>query len=87
MDRVLKPNGKVIIDFVADAERKRLDGTIIKGRDRPEYTLDAAKKILEDIFKNFKIKIHVSELVDDLQKTDPPYTLSCKFIILTADKK
>jgi len=87
IDRVLKPNGKIVIDFVADAERKRLNGEIIKSKGRSTYTLIEAKKILENIFKTYKIKMYVSELVDDLQKTDPPYTLSCKFIILVADKK
>ena len=86
IDRVLRPNGKIVIDFVADGERKRLNGKIIKSRGRPTYTLIEAKKMLEDIFKTYRIKMYVSELVDDLQKTDPPYTLNCKFIILVADK-
>lgn len=85
--RVLKPNGKVIIDFATDIKRISPSGkSIIFGKE-PLYTLEHAKKTLKDLFNNYNVQMRESKVVEDFEAANPPYTLNCKFIILIADKK
>lgn len=88
IDRVLKPNGKVVIDFAVDISRTSLNGngrSIIFGKE-PLYTLKEAIIVLKTLFENYKIQIHTSEVLEDFQGANPPYTLRCKFVVLIAEK-
>lgn len=87
IDRVLKPKGRVIIDFATDIKRTSPTGKIITFGKEPLYTLEDAKKTLRNLFRNYQIEIHDSEVVEDFEAANPPYTLNCKFVILIADKK
>ncbi len=88
IDRLLKPSGRVIIDFAADVKRIRFDRKPYIIKDEPKYTLAEAKTTLGNLFKNYKIKMYESEVPEEvLKEADPPYTFSCKFILLIADKK
>jgi ubiquinone/menaquinone biosynthesis C-methylase UbiE len=87
MDRVLKPNGRVIIDFATDIKRTSPSGKLITFGKEPLYTLEDAKKTLKNIFRNYQIELQDSEVVEDFEAANPPYTLNCKFVILIADKK
>ncbi|MFH1420395.1 MAG: class I SAM-dependent methyltransferase [Candidatus Aenigmatarchaeota archaeon] len=87
IDRVLKPSGKVIIDFAADIRRIAPNGkSIIFGKE-PLYTMKDAKITLRELFKNYKTKIHESEVMEDFEGANPPYMLTCRFVILIAHKK
>lgn len=87
IDRILKLNGKVIIDFATDIKRTSLSGkSIIFGKE-PLYTLKDAKSTLKNLFRNYWIQIYESEVVEDFETANLPYTLNCKFVILIADKK
>ena len=88
IDRVLKRTGIVIIDFSTDVKRVRLDGKPYIIKDEPKYTLTEAKTTLRNLFKNYKIKMYESEVPEEiLKEANPPYTFSCKFILLVADKE
>lgn len=87
IDRVLKPNGKVIIDFATDIKRTSPSGKLITFGKEPLYTLEDAKRTLKNLFRNYQIEVHKSEVVEDFEAANPPYTLNCKLIILIADKK
>lgn len=87
IDRVLKQKGRVIIDFATNIKRISADGKPVIFGNEPLYNLNEAKKILGKIFKDYKVKIYESEVVENFQKADPSYILNCKFIILIADKK
>lgn len=87
MDRVLKSNGKTIIDFATDARRIRLDtGEPYTIKTRADYSHKEAKIFLKDIFKNYKLNMYESEVVEEFQGAHPAYKLNCKFIILVANK-
>lgn len=86
INRVLKPNGQVIIDFATDIKRVSPSGKLIIFGKEPLYRLQDAKKTLKDLFKNYKMQMSESEVVEDFEAANPPYTLNCKFIILIADK-
>jgi len=87
ISRVLKINGRLIIDFATNIKRtSKSGGPVIFGKE-PLYTLTEARIILREIFKDYKIRIYESDVIETFQKANPPYILNCKFIILIADKK
>ncbi|MBN2095760.1 MAG: class I SAM-dependent methyltransferase [Candidatus Aenigmarchaeota archaeon] len=86
MDRVLKPNGKVIIDFAADITRKSPEGNLITFGDEPLYTMERAKCLLKSIFRNYETNMFESEVTEDYERANPPYRLDCKFVILSGKK-
>lgn len=85
MNRVLKSGGRIFIDFATDINRITNEGKPLKSISRISYTLDEAKTILKEVFKNFKIQIHES-YVNESVEGHPPYKFTSKFIILIADK-
>ncbi len=74
--RVLKPKGKIIIDFGADIKREYF-GEVKKYKNLPEYTLDQAKKILRNLLPGYAMKMYQSNFYDDL-RTDPEFPVSSK---------
>ena len=86
MDRILKPDGKVIIDLATDIKRTSSSDKMIKIGKEPLHTLDIAKKMLKQLFREYKVEIQESEVIEHVEAANPPYTLNCKFVILVADK-
>ncbi len=87
IDRILKSNGKIIIDFATDIKRVSPNGKLIVFGDEPQYTLDEAKEILKEVFKKYKIKIQELQVFEEeFKAADPPYKFSCKGILLVAEK-
>jgi SAM-dependent methyltransferase len=86
INRVLKPNGKVMIDFATDIKRASPEGKPVIFGKEPLYSLVDAKSALRNLFRDYKIKMSESEVVEDFEAANPPYTLSCKFLILVAIK-
>ncbi|MBN2095691.1 MAG: class I SAM-dependent methyltransferase [Candidatus Aenigmarchaeota archaeon] len=84
--RVLRPGGRVILDFSADIKRFSPDGKLVTFGKEPLYTLNDAKKTLEVLFREYKTEMHDSAVVEDFEGANPPYTLNCKFVILIAKK-
>ncbi|MBU1205279.1 MAG: class I SAM-dependent methyltransferase [Nanoarchaeota archaeon] len=87
IDRILKSNGRVIIDFATDVKRTSPDGKLVTFGKEPSYTLKDAKSTLKKLFKNYKIKMYDSGVVEDFEAANLPYTLNCRFVILIVDKK
>jgi SAM-dependent methyltransferase len=88
IDRVLRPNGRIIIEFVTDIKRIAPNGKRIVFGDEPQYTLSEAKKLLRKTFRNYMIKMLESEVPEeDFAQANPPYKFSCKLILLIADKR
>lgn len=88
INRMLRPGGRVIIDFATNVERIRFDGKSYIIKDEPKYTLADAKTTLRNLFKNYKIQMYESEVPEEiLKEANPAYKFSCKFILLVADKK
>ena len=86
IDRVLKPNGKVVIDFATDIKRTSPNNKFITFGKEPLYTLKDAKRILENLFKNYKIKMYKLRVIESFEGANPPYILNCRFILLIANK-
>lgn len=88
IDRVLKPNGKIIIDFATNIKRVPPDGgKLITFGNEPQYALKEAEKFLKKTFKNYRVKLETGNSPKELlNQANPPYYFSCKFILLAADK-
>ena len=88
IDRVLRPGGRVILDFATDVKRIRLDGKPYIIKDEPKYRLSDAKATLRTLFKEYTIQTYESEVPEEiLANAKPPYKFSSKFIVFVADKK
>lgn len=87
IDRVLKPNGKIILDFAANIKRTQPNGKLITFGNEPMYSLAEARTTLKNLFKSYRIKFYTSEVTEDYPKANPPYRFYCKFILLVADKR
>ena len=87
MDRILKPDGRILIDFATDIRRILLDGKLYIRKSEPQYKNEEAAKFLKELLKNYKVQIVESEVPEEEIKTRGfVYKFSCKFILLTADK-
>ncbi|MDZ7798255.1 MAG: class I SAM-dependent methyltransferase [Patescibacteria group bacterium] len=87
IDRILKSNGKLIIDFATDIKRILPDGKLYIRKSEPQYTAEEAAKFLRELLHNYQIQIVESEVPEEEIKTRGfVYRFSCKFILLTADK-
>jgi SAM-dependent methyltransferase len=86
MDRVLKPKGKLIIDFSADISRTSQNGKAVTFGRGLLYNLEEARGMLKALFRNYKVRMQDSKVVEDFEGANPPYTLTCNFVILVAYK-
>lgn len=86
INRVLKPQGIIVIDFATDIKRVLSTGKLITFGKEPLYTLVEAKIVLRKLFKDYKMKMYESDVPEYFVKTKPPYKFSSKFILLVADK-
>jgi len=87
-DRILKPTGIILIDFATDIKRVLPEGKLYIRKSEPQYDLKEAAKFLKELLKSYKVQIVESEVPEEEIKTRGfVYRFSCKFILLTADKK
>jgi len=88
IDGILKPHGRILIDFATDIKRVLPDGKLYLRKSEPQYGLKEAAKFLTELLKNYKVQIVESEVPEEEIKTRGfVYRFSCKFILLVADKK
>jgi SAM-dependent methyltransferase len=88
IDRILRTNGKLIIDFATDIKRILPDGKLYIRKSEPQYSLDEAAIFLRELLHNYQIQIVESEVPEEeIETRGFVYRFSCKFILLTADKK
>jgi len=85
IDRVLKSRGKVIVDFATDVKRVLPSGESYVRTGEPQYTTQEAKSLLEELFKDYEVKIQESSVPEETIKSgDKQYQFSCNFLLLTA---
>lgn len=87
IDRILKINGKIAIEFATDVERIRFDGKPYIFQKEPKYTTKEAITLIKEVFKNYKLKIHKFKKTEiDFPEANPPYKFSGRGIFVTAQK-
>lgn len=80
--RVLKTDGKIFFDFATDIKRTDLGGKEIIKYGRRSYKLNEAKELFLNSFPNFDLQITDAKLTEGVQEANPPYVLTCNFLIV-----
>jgi len=85
---VLKPHGKIIIDFATDIERRTEDGRqVYNVGNEPKYTLKEAIEFLKTIFRGYETEIYEHNVPKETVNTGKEeYEFECKYILLIAKK-
>ncbi|MCK4884271.1 MAG: class I SAM-dependent methyltransferase [Candidatus Diapherotrites archaeon] len=87
IDRVLKPQGKIIVDFAVNIKRVLPNNQLHVKKFEPVYGLEEATRFLEGLLKDYRVKVVDSVVPNEEVKVgDIVYMFSCGFILLTADK-
>jgi len=88
VERVLKYDGQIIIDFATDIKRIYPDGSLWIVENEPNYTLNEALEFLKNIFKKYKINI-ITDKVDPekVKLDDKEYVFTSNFILINAIRK
>ncbi|MEK6900711.1 MAG: methyltransferase domain-containing protein [Nanoarchaeota archaeon] len=88
IDRILKPQGEIIMDFATDIKRLLPESQLYLKKSEPQYTLKEAEKFLKELLKEYKVQIVESKVPEEeIKIQNVVYKFSCKFILLNADKK
>ncbi|MBS4012825.1 MAG: class I SAM-dependent methyltransferase [Bacteroidetes bacterium] len=87
--RILKSNGKIIIDFATDVKRVCDDGgEYIKGNE-PRYTKNVAKQILTKLLSAYDLVLKEYMVPDEIIHAPQgfDYKFSCNFFLMIGTKK
>jgi SAM-dependent methyltransferase len=88
IDRILKKNGRILVEFATDMNRIYPDGQVYIRESEPLYTFGEAVSFLNQLLNLYEVHITASEVPPEHVKTERfEYTLSCKLIILMAEKR
>lgn len=88
IDRVIKPKGRVILDFATDIKRVLPDGKLYLKKNEPQYTLKDAEKLLKELFGNYFVKMYTFEVPEKIFRTqERTYIFTGRFLLLVAEKK
>lgn len=89
MDRVIKPGGRLVIDFATDVKRVLPDGSSLRVRENePRYTLEEAEVLLKSILPNYQLEIIESSVPEEKINVGnvTMYRFSCNFLLLSGQK-
>ena len=87
MDRVLKNNGKMIIDFATDIRRINTDGRHRKKGRRPDHTMETGMAFFRKVLSKYKIEITKSSVPEEIVDVgSSSYKFSCNFFVVIVEK-
>lgn len=88
LNRILKPGGRMIIDFATDIRRTYADGSLWIVENEPNYTLEEALSFLKGVFQDYTISIHTDSVEPEkVTLDDKEYLFTSNFILIDAVKK
>jgi len=88
IDRILKPGGRIIIDFATDIKRTYSDGSLWIVENEPNYSTEEALVFLEEVFQNYKTNFTVETVEPELVKLkEKEYVFTSNFVLVTAIKQ
>jgi SAM-dependent methyltransferase len=67
MFRIVRPGGRVILDFLFDIRREQSDGSLYLYPGEISYSSGDARRIIENCFAEKKIDLHEARVVDDFE--------------------
>lgn len=83
IERVLKHDGQIIMDFATDIKRTYPDGSLWIVENEPNYTLNEALSFLKVIFKNYKFNIVTNKVEPEKVKlNNREYVFTSNYILI-----
>ncbi len=87
IDRVLRPGGKLIIDFATEVKRVLPDGTNYVREGEPQYSMSEAQDLLRGLLDGYKVNIYEASVQEEeIETRGLMYQFSCNFLLLVAEK-
>ena len=86
LDRVIKPGGKVMLEFPSDIKRISSQGEMVTFGKEPLYTKNGAEQVLRKFFKGYQLDIYETHITEDFTAANPPFTFNSTVIILIGQK-
>lgn len=87
INRVLKPRGRIVIDFATDIKRVLPNGTLHTKENEAQYTLGEAKELLKSLLPDYKLEMFESTVPEEEVKVgNVTYRFSCNFLLLSGQK-
>lgn len=87
IDRVLRPYGRVILDYATDIKREMPDGTLYLVDGEPNSTLDKGIRLLKSCFPNYQTSVETSVVAPEEVVTPKyRYVFSSNFFLFTGQK-
>ena len=85
--RVLKPGGKIVLDFATDIERLDKDGNKVVFDNEGNYSSSEAKELLSNELSDFKLNIEESTFEETNLDDSAGYnSIKGKFLIIVGEK-
>ena len=86
--RILKPGGRIIIDFATDIKRVCPDDSLWIVENEPNYSLEEGLLFLEECFKDYEVSIITDKSEPERVKLDNrEYVFSSNYILIDAIKR
>lgn len=86
--RVLKPMGKLIVDFATDVKRVLPGEGLYTIKNEPLYAMEEGKRFLREALKDYDLLLHESEVPEEeIREGNRTYNFSCRFILATGRKR
>lgn len=86
--RVLRPEGRIILDFATDIKRVMPDGELYWKESTHTYKKEEANRLLIKLLKDFDFEIQMSEVPEEEVRTPVlRYKFSCNFLLVKGTKK
>ncbi|PIQ72734.1 hypothetical protein COV86_01455 [Candidatus Roizmanbacteria bacterium CG11_big_fil_rev_8_21_14_0_20_35_14] len=86
MLRILKPGGRLILEFPTEIKRIGRDGSLITFGDEPNYSIADARSYLQELVGSSSTQGIIEEVVEDFPNANPPFTFHSKIILLECFK-
>ncbi len=86
--RVLKPNGKIVLDFATDIKRLDKEGNIVTFEGEGSYSTSEAVELFEKELNDFSLNIDKSTFKEENLNDDAGYNqITGNFLIISGTKK
>lgn len=87
IDRVLKPGGRIIIDFATDIHRTYADGSLWIVDNEPNYSMSEALNFLQEIFRHYEADFITDSVAPEkVDLGDKKYIFTSNLILIDAKK-
>lgn len=86
--RIVKKNGKVILDFATNIHRTDKEGNVVQFSEEGNYSTEEGINLFKQAFEDFKLDMEVSHFIEENAEDSTGYQkIQGDFIVVSAIKK